>query len=861
MLKAIAMAGQRSNNKFLVDHKYDYKEIFEYSMDALLITEPDGSVLSANPAACRMFGQTKADIIRLGRNGLVDLSDKRLPVLLKKRVQDGKARGELNFIRKNGSVFQGEVSSVRFKGEQGQFLTIMIIRDITSRKQMEEELINSEKIFHNLFNTAEVGMFRARLDGSELINANQKFFEILGGKKEDMIGKPTDIHWLDIQQRNEMISRLKADGRVVDYECRILNKKKEIRYCLTSVNLNREMGIIDGSVIDLTDRKFTEDALKISEERLRMISEYTGQLIWEIDSEGLITYVNPFSEPLLGYRPEELIGRKHFHYFFPSKIKKKYIKSFFDVLADKGAIRKFESAFIHRDGRTLILETSGVQIIDKKGNLTGYRGTCIDVSQRKLIEDRMRESEERFRLLSEQSGIGIGFYSPEGKILYFNNRALANLGGKAEDYYGKSLIEVFGKKLGSEYTRRIRKVIKTGQSHEFEDSFSSPTGIYYFLSNHAPVYKPDGKIVGVQVLAHDLTRRKIIEKELNQANNYNRSLLEASLDPLVTIGPDGKILDVNKATQIATGHTRKELLGTDFSEYFTDAEKARDGYMEVFAKGLIKNYPLNIKQKDGNAIPVLYNATLFKDEKGNIRGVFATARDITVLKEAEEKLIHSASELRELTQHMEEIRENEKKEIAHDLHDDLGQKLTALNMDIAWLKARIGVRSKGVENKLDEMVEILNEALDSTKKISYGLHPRILDDLGLQAAIEWQLTEFNKSTGIKYHMSFAPKDLEINKKGALVVFRVVQETLTNVARHSQASEVILKLRTNANFLRLSLNDDGVGIKNHQINNPRSFGILGMRERVQTIGGNISIRTRQGKGTELNLAIPLINITP
>jgi PAS domain S-box-containing protein len=365
-----------------------------------------------------------------------------------------------------------------------------------------------------------------------------------------------------------------------------------------------------------------------------------------------------------------------------------------------------------------------------------------------------------------------------------------------------------------------------------------------------------GKDHFMHTIARDITERKRIEIILKQASSYNRSLIEASLDPLVTIGSDGKIMDVNKATQDVTGYSRQKLIGTDFSGYFTNPAKAQAGYEEVFLKGFVRDYLLEIKNKKGEIVPVLYNATLYRDEEGKVTGVFAAARDISDLKKAEEKLEKSANELRELSRHVEDLMETEKTQIAHDLHDDLGQKLTALNMDISWLKSRIGVQSRTVENKMQEMSQILNESFESLRKISYGLRPSILDNLGLYPSIEWLLSEFKKSTGINYSHSFVPKEKAIHNKLSLVVFRIIQESLTNVARHSRATRVTVRIKLDNEKLKLIVMDNGIGFDSGTKIKRQSFGLLGMQERARSYGGELVIRGKSGEGTVVSLEIPI-----
>ena len=372
-------------------------------------------------------------------------------------------------------------------------------------------------------------------------------------------------------------------------------------------------------------------------------------------------------------------------------------------------------------------------ILNEDGKVMGIVGVATNITERKLAEYNFLEMEGRYRLLSEQSGIGIGLYSPKGEILYFNNQALSNLGGKTEEYTGKLLTEVFGEQKGTEYLKRIRKAIRTGKSYDYEDFVQTPSGSYWFLSNHMRVCNSKGKVIGVQVLAHDITERK----------------------------------------------------------------------------------------------------------------------------RTEEKLKQSTEEYRTLVQHIEEEMENERTQIARDLHDDLGQKLTVLNMDLSWLKSRIGVQSRSVENKLNEMVHLLTESMESIKKISFGLRPSILDDLGIREAIEWQLKDFHKSTRIKYSFFWGSGDMNINKKISINVFRIMQEALTNVVRHSAATEVSLNFISGKNKLKLIFTDNGQGIEEDQVSSPKSFGLIGMKERAKSCGGDLIIKGMKGKGTKLVVTIPII----
>ena len=182
--------------------------------------------------------------------------------------------------------------------------------------------------------------------------------------------------------------------------------------------------------------------------------------------------------------------------------------------------------------------------------------------------------------------------------------------------------------------------------HDYPLEIKHKEGFITPVLYNASVYRDElGEVIGVFAAAHDITERKKAEKELELASKYNRSLIEASLDPLVTIGPNGKITDVNYSTEAVTGFSRDELIDTDFSDYFTEPEKARESYQQVFEEGLVHDYPLEIKHKNGQLTPVLYNASVYKDELGEVIGVFAAARDITEREKAEKMLKLKLEEL------------------------------------------------------------------------------------------------------------------------------------------------------------------------------------------------------------------------
>ncbi len=341
---------------------------------------------------------------------------------------------------------------------------------------------------------------------------------------------------------------------------------------------------------------------------------------------------------------------------------------------------------------------------------------------------------------------------------------------------------------------------------------------------------------------------------MNAASLYTRSLIEASLDPLMTININGKITDVNFATEEITGIKREKLIGSDFADYFSRPERARKGYQTVFSNGVVKDYPSYNKTFEGLKTDVLYNATLFKNEAGEIQGVFAAARDITDQKSLQSDLKRSKELLEKLNRRLDEIREDERTKISRDLHDQLGQSLTAIKMDLNMLLRDFPSGFDEVRTKINEVIERVTTISKDVQRISSELRPPILDDLGLSSALEWYCEEFGQRTGLNLSVSLNDVQTGDIKKN-LAIYRVLQESLNNIVRHADAVNVWIKLYQNRNFIVLSVKDDGIGIPGEKINSLKSLGLLGMSERLKQAKGRFKILSPKKGGTIIRIYMP------
>jgi len=227
----------------------------------------------------------------------------------------------------------------------------------------------------------------------------------------------------------------------------------------------------------------------------------------------------------------------------------------------------------------------------------------------------------------------------------------------------------------------------------------------------------------------------------------------------------------------------------------------------------------------------------------------ALAAEVAERKQTEERL-------RALTAHVQSVREEERTRIAREIHDELGQALTGLKMDLTWLASRLPPDQNSLIGKTESMSSLIDSTIQTVRDIASGMRPEVLDEVGLAAAIGWQAREFQKRSGIRCQVTLPPESARVDQETGTAVFRVFQEVLTNVARHANATRVEILMQFNPNTLLLDVQDNGKGISESDTRNPKSLGLLGMRERVLLIGGKIEITGSNGRGTKVTVVVPL-----
>lgn len=350
----------------------------------------------------------------------------------------------------------------------------------------------------------------------------------------------------------------------------------------------------------------------------------------------------------------------------------------------------------------------------------------------------------------------------------------------------------------------------------------------------------------------DITDRKRAEEALRHSEENFKSLIENALDLIIIVDTDGTISYASPAIERLLGFRPEEYTGRDFRDtvHLDDAPKV----MKV-TRGSNPSTDIRVRHKDGSW---RYFEGIVKKRlsNGRVAGVVINARDITERKRADEELRTSRQQLRDLSAHLQATREQERKQIARDLHDELGQGLTALKMELSWLAKKLPGNQRLLQEKVNSLSKVVDNTVHAVQRISTELRPGILDDLGLVDAFEWQAKEFQNRTGIKCEVTLNRKDFVLDQDRSIAIFRIFQETLTNVARHASAARVQVFLVERNGRLILKMKDDGRGITHKQIADPKSLGLIGIRERAFSLGGQAKISGIPNKGTTVTVTIPL-----
>ncbi len=360
----------------------------------------------------------------------------------------------------------------------------------------------------------------------------------------------------------------------------------------------------------------------------------------------------------------------------------------------------------------------------------------------------------------------------------------------------------------------------------------------------------------------DITDRKRAGEALRESEENLRRILASSPDAIMVSDLGGNIIQCNEAALNTHGFSgSQELIGTRMVDLIApkDRHRAAANLQKTLQRGYVRNSQYTCLKKDGRKFPAELSTSVIRDSSGKTASFIAITRDITTRTRAEERLRKSRQQLRALAAHLQSVREEERSHVARGIHDDLGHALASLKMDLSWLDKNLAQSPQApappdVRERMKTMLDLVDETIRNVRQVAADLRPGVLDDLGLSAALEWEVKRFEARTGIECTFTSSAEQVQLDREQSTALYRICQELLTNVASHSGASAASVSLELKGRHLLLKVYDNGSGITNEEISSSTSLGILGMRERTLLLAGTFNISGARGKGTTATVRI-------
>lgn len=462
----------------------------------------------------------------------------------------------------------------------------------------------------------------------------------------------------------------------------------------------------------------------------------------------------------------------------------------------------------------------------------------------------LQRAERKYTNIFDSNSLGIYETTVGGKVVAINQAALDIIGYAADEVDNIRTIDHY---VDADEREHFEAAMRSnGQVRDFPIQLRDRNGKeLYCLVTSSAIRDSEGTITGYQGILRDFTAQKAAELALRHSERKFRDFFEASTDPIFVEAHSGIILDVNPAACALHGLDAETMIGCPFTDFvpLEHRAKVKDNF-ENFVAGGLQYIESKAVDPTGRTIPVGISASAITFE--GVPAVLLHVRDIS-------KRVAAEEELRRLSVHLEEALEEERKAISRDLHDDLGQDLTALKFDMAFLDRKLKADASTdaeLTNKTGSMVELVSGTLEKVRSISARLRPSVLDDMGLLSAMEWHSEDFASRTGIACDLTAQENELlETHPEISTALFRIFQEALTNVARHSGATRVQIDLNSIEGEIIMEISDNGRGLMAEEMQNTKSVGLTSMKERAANMGGMIHLKGVPGKGTSITVTIP------
>ena len=628
---------------------------------------------------------------------------------------------------------------------------------------------------------------------------------------------------------------------------------------------------------EVAQRKRAEEDLRRQREWLGVTLSSIGDAVIASDTEGQITFLNPVAATLSGWESEEALGQPITSVFqiINEKTRAPAENLVARVLNEKRVVGLAnDTALVTKDGREVPIEDSAAPIKDSAGNLIGVVLVFHDVTEKRRAQAALRESEERFRAVFESSSDCILVWDRQYNYLYANQAAIDHVRTTRDKVIGKNIRDGLGHlpDFMHLWMARVDRVFATGESFRVEDAVPVGDRLVHSESQVSPIRDAEGQVFAVGVVYRDVTERKRAEAALIEAHDRAAWLArfpEQNPNPIIRACADGTVLYCNPASAKLHGWTCEvgQLLQNELLPLVGQA----------MAEGREVQQDVQLDER----FYIVWIAPFPEERYVNVYG-----RDITERKRAEEALKQRTIELQQLTETLEHqvrertedlgeankalrnlstrllsAQEEERKRVAGELHDTIGACLSGIKFKVESSLQQMGKTQSHMTESLKTIIPVIQEGIEDCRRMQQDLRPSMLDDLGLLPTLSWFCRRYQTIyTGIKVELEQTLEEREIPNSLKIVIYRVTQEGMNNIAKHSKADFVHLFLRKKDRRIELILEDNGQGFDLKKVlgseSTRRGLGLTNMRERTELSGGSFAIESAEGKGTTIRASWPL-----
>ncbi len=747
-----------------------------------------------------------------------------------------------------------------FSPEELEFLgaAAEILGRAVHRYRAYEAIRQSEAQFRRIFEHSPIGMTVGGLD-HRFLRANRKMCELLGYSEEELQKLTFDqvTHPDDLPKRRELTEKL-FRGEIPYFRLdirKITRSGSTVWTKLTATLIRDEQSNplhTVGMVEDLTEQRQRERELRLG----RFTLDHAQEAVGWIAADGKIADVNEAMCRVLGYSRPELLSMS-FPDVDPTIPAGAWPETWREFKRQSSLAR--ESRFRRKNGEEFPVEVtiSYLQYEDVQYVCTITR----DITERKLVEETLKASEERYRNLFENSAAMVWTSDLEGTVLSLNHTA--------ESFLGRTRSEVVGRNITEFVPPDQREVVRRMIWRKLDEGAATTTYVLEFLDadgQRRPVrissrlLHESGAPVGIQAVGIDISSEVRAQEVLRRSEEHFRALIENAMDLITILSAEGIVLYVSPSIKRLLGYEPAERIGKSTFEIIHPDDAAAVQQALAAGKktpGASSSLEFRIRHKDGSWRHFAVTATNLLHNPA-VAGIVVNSRDITERKRAESELHRNREELRALTARLISNEEQEHRHLARELHDDFAQRLGAAAFELAMLEDNWPADAPArLKKKLHKAHNRLSDLCEDLRRLAHQLHPAAIELLGLPAALRQLCNDVAKARRLR--VRFTARSLPESFPGgvSLCLYRVAQECFQNILKHSRASEVSVVLSGVARGVRLTIKDNGAGFDLTAPEAKAGLGIINMKERVRLVGGSFSIYSKPGRGTRVVIEAPVV----